>query len=106
MLPMGCSEALLSAAVVMRVCGAHPEDDLLPICAHPVFCCRAAWRPEGEGITRLDLVEEGDRLAVKEMEQVRLLPLLPAPAASAVCACCLPATTSHSPGHPVCHSSS
>ncbi|KAL4423179.1 hypothetical protein ABPG77_000312 [Micractinium sp. CCAP 211/92] len=26
-----------------------------------------AWRPEGEWIARLDLVEEGDRLAVKEM---------------------------------------
>ncbi len=26
-----------------------------------------AWRPEGEWIAGLDLVEEGDRLAVKEM---------------------------------------
>ncbi|KAL4458891.1 hypothetical protein ABPG75_013756 [Micractinium tetrahymenae] len=29
-----------------------------------------AWRPEGEWIARLDLVEEGDRLAVKEMDVV------------------------------------
>jgi hypothetical protein len=29
-----------------------------------------AWRPEGEWISKLDLVEEGDRLAVKEMGQV------------------------------------
>ncbi|PSC76362.1 DUF3456 domain [Micractinium conductrix] len=29
-----------------------------------------AWRPEGEWIARLDLVEEGDRLAVAEMEAV------------------------------------
>lgn len=30
----------------------------------------AAWRPEGEWIARLDLVEQGDRLVVQEMEQV------------------------------------
>lgn len=29
-----------------------------------------AWRPEGEWISKLDLVEEADRLAVKEMGQV------------------------------------
>ncbi|PSC76262.1 DUF3456 domain [Micractinium conductrix] len=29
-----------------------------------------AWRPEGEWMARLDLVEEGDRLAVAEMEAV------------------------------------
>ncbi|KAL4458892.1 hypothetical protein ABPG75_013757 [Micractinium tetrahymenae] len=29
-----------------------------------------AWRPEGEWIAKLDLVEEGDTLAVKEMDQV------------------------------------
>lgn len=29
-----------------------------------------AWRPEGEWIARLDLVERGDRLAVVEMDSV------------------------------------
>lgn len=30
-----------------------------------------SWRPEGEWIARLDLVEEGDRLVVREMDVVR-----------------------------------
>lgn len=29
-----------------------------------------AWRPEGDWIAKLDLVEQGDRLVVKEMDQV------------------------------------
>jgi hypothetical protein len=29
-----------------------------------------AWRPEGEWIAKLDLVEQGDRLVVREMDQV------------------------------------
>jgi hypothetical protein len=29
-----------------------------------------AWRPEGEWIAKLDLVEEGSKLVVKEMDQV------------------------------------
>jgi len=30
----------------------------------------AAWRPEGEWIAKLDLVEDGDKLVVKEMGKV------------------------------------
>ena len=30
----------------------------------------AAWRPEGEWIASLDLVEQGDKLVVKEMGQL------------------------------------
>ena len=31
---------------------------------------RAAWKPEGMWITMLDLVEDGDKLVVKEMGEV------------------------------------
>ena len=31
----------------------------------------AAWRAEGEWIASLDLVEKGDKLVVKEMDQAR-----------------------------------
>lgn len=45
---------------------------LLLACTSPVpVPPSAAWRPEGEWIARLDLVEEGDRLIVKEMDVVR-----------------------------------
>lgn len=37
------------------------------LCKHTLL---TAWRPEGEWIARLDLVEQGDRLVVQEMEQV------------------------------------
>ena len=33
-------------------------------------CHGAAWRPEGEWIASLDLVEQGDKLVVKEMGEV------------------------------------
>ena len=42
----------------------------LPAHARHRLCLTAAWRPEGEWLARLDLVEEGERLVVKEMEQV------------------------------------
>jgi hypothetical protein len=49
----------------------------------------AAWKPEGEWIAKLDLVESGDQLLVKEMDVVRReqgLLSLPAAAASS-CSC-------------------
>ena len=41
------------------------QQPVSPPCLH-----RVAWRPEGEWIARLDLVERGDRLAVVEMDSV------------------------------------
>lgn len=31
----------------------------------------SAWRPEGEWLSQLDLVEQGSKLLVKDMQQVR-----------------------------------
>lgn len=47
---------------------------LLQLAEHQVIECMekitTAWRPEGEWIAKLDLVEEGSKLVVKEMDVV------------------------------------
>ena len=48
--------------------------ELTLFAALPALC--AAWKPEGEWIAKLDLVESGDQLLVKEMAVVRELGLL------------------------------
>lgn len=50
----------------------HACGDAAPVPASALLppLLLTAWRPEGEWIARLDLVEQGDKLVVQEMEQV------------------------------------
>ncbi|KAL4859125.1 hypothetical protein ACK3TF_000897 [Chlorella vulgaris] len=59
-------QALKAAATPSKKAGVLTETAVIE-CMEKLT---TAWRPEGEWISKLDLVEEGDRLAVKEMGQV------------------------------------